>query len=1040
MYNFFKFFASRNLFATLLTLVGFIAGVFQLTVINRDMFPKVDFGEMVITTAYPGASPEDVELKVTNELEDEIKGIAGIKNITSASLENMSIIKVTIEPDEEDIEGVKDEITDAVNRVKELPKEVDELPKIVEIKTSIFPVLEIGLSGDVPYRELRKQARILEKKLERVNGVTRVSRNGYRDREVKIEILPEKMKELQIPLDDVIRAIGERNVRRTAGSFESYTSEKNIVTLAQFKDPQEVGEVIVRSTFEGPVIKVKDIAVIRDDFEDVEVESRVNGESAISFVAYKSSAADVIRTADRIKVMLEEHQELLPDNISLVFANDGSRFIRNRFQIVISNGILGLFFVIAFLWLFLNFKTAFWVSVSIPLTVMGVIIVLPFFGFHLDALMLLAIILVLGIVVDDAIIISESIYQEYEKGYTGVDAAVRGIQKVYAPVITTIVTTFIAFAPMFTMPGTMGKFCYVIPLTVSLALLFSLIEVTVALPAHLAPGLVPKDSAKHKEDWFDAVRDKYQALLSRLISGKRAYIIFFIFVSILGVTTYIASQKMNFVLFANKAADTFNVQVELPQGTSLKACGDKIRSIEAILKKEIRENELSSFVSRIGRKGMDPFLADNRENYALITVYLTPFSKRDRTAKEIVAGLKTKTKDLPEFLSIRYNVEGGGPPAGRPITLRVVSSDDVLREKYASKVEDYLNKLQGASDITRDDTKGKKQIEIKLDYEALARSGLNVRDIAQTVRTAYDGEVVTDVRYLDEEVDFRVQFVPDARDDLSYLNNLLVRNKNLQLVKLGKVADFEESVSTASINHYDAERAITIEGDVDKDIITPVKAMDKVLEEFSKEANEKGVLLLVGGEAEETNESVFALLRTLIIALLGIYCMLILLFNSFSQPIMVMLTVPFGISGVIIAFWFHSEPLSFLAVMGLIGLTGVVVNDSLVLVDRYNQLRKEDPSLSDFEIAVLGASQRLRAIIMTSVTTVAGLLPIAYGIGGLDPFLASMALAVGYGLLFATPLTLLLLPCMYLIGGDIGRLANAIFNFLKSLRNKFLAI
>lgn len=1031
MYNFFKFFASRHLFATLITLVGIIAGIVQLTTINRDMFPKVDFGEMIITTVYPGASPEDVELKVTNELEDEIKGIAGIKSIVSSSLENVSIIKVSIEPDEEDIEGVKDEITDAINRVKELPKEIDELPKIVELKTSIFPVLEIGLSGNVPYKKLRDQARILEKKLERVSGVTRVDRNGWRDREVKIEILPQKMEEYQIPLDDVIKAISERNIRRTGGSFESYTSEKNIVTLAQFKDPMEVGEVIIRSTFEGPTIKVKDIARIRDDFEDVELESRVNGEKAISFVAYKSSSADVIRTADKIKAMLEDHKSLLPQEISLVYANDGSRFIRNRFQIVISNGVIGLFFVIAFLWLFLNFRTAFWVSVSIPVTVMGIIIVLPMFGFHLDALMLLAIILVLGIVVDDAIIISESIYQEYEKGYTQVEAAVRGIQNVYAPVLTTIITTFIAFAPMFVMPGLMGKFCFVIPLTVTLALIFSLIEVTIALPAHLAPGLKPKDFSKEKADWFNKYRDAYENFLATLIKGKRYYIVFLAFIIILGASTFFAAKKMDFVLFSNKAADTFHVEIELPQGTSLKATGDAIKSVEKILKNNIKEAELSSFVSRIGRKGTDPFMADNRENHALITVHLTPFSNRNRTAMQIVSDLRGFTDKLSEFTHIRYRVEGGGPPAGRPITIRVITSSDEKRTEYADKIEQLLNNLKGATDITRDDTAGKKQIEIDLNYEYLARAGLNVRDVAQTVRTAYDGEVVTDVRYEDEEVDFRVQFIPEARDDIEYLENLLVRNKNSQLVSLGKVANFKESVSVSSINHYDAERAITIEGDVDKEVLTPVKATNKVMDEFKVQASKDGVLILVGGESEETQESVQALLRTLMIALLGIYCMLILLFNSFTQPIMVMLTVPFGVSGVVIAFALHNESLSFLAVMGVIGLTGVVVNDSLVLVDRYNQLKKEEPDLSNFEIAVKGAKQRLRAILMTSVTTVAGLLPIAYGIGGLDPFLASMALAVGYGLLFATPLTLLLLPCMYLIGGDLNEFKELVLGKIR---------
>lgn len=1016
MAEFFRFFAERNLLAYLLTLIIVLLGLGIASTMKRDLFPKVDFGEMLISTRYPGASPEDVELKVTNEIEEELKEVVGIKRYTSFSMENISIVHIRIDPDESDQDRIKQDIRDAVNRVTDLPPEVSESPLITELNTSIFPVIEVGLSSDLPYPELRELARRFEKKLKDVPGVSRIERFGYLAREIKVEARPEAIQNFEIPMRRIIAAIKARNIRATGGSFESYTSDKNIVTLAQFRDPLEVGEVIIQSTFEGPQIKVSDLAIVHDGFEEERIQSRMNGHSAISFVAYKTEAADIIRLVDSVKTLVEQEKAFLPQEVEVLFSRDSSRYVRTRFATVVNNGALGLVLVVSVLATFLNLRAAFWVALGIPVSLLGVVAVLPGFDVYLDSITLTAMILVVGIIVDDAIIVSESIYRNAECGMAPLPAAVAGIQQVFRPVLTTILTTFLAFAPLFAMPGMMGKFVFVIPLTITLALLISLAEI-ILLPAHLVPGLKRINTSKAAERvWFDRFRVGYKKLVR--LSLRFRYISVAVFIALLAGSIFYAVKFMDFVLFPSTAADQVFIAAELPIGASLEATSDRVREVERLIE-DLGPSEVASYVTRIGDAG-DGIIALERENAALLTLSLTPFNKRNRTADEIVEDLRGKTTQLEGFERIRFEIDTGGPPVGRPITIRIVGSDDKLRKQLADDVESYVQELAGAKDIERDDKLGKQQIEIKIDYNALARLKLTVADVAQTVRIAYDGEVVTNVRYGEEDVDFRVQLLPAARQDESYLKELIVPNRDGRLIRLKQVARFVVGPGPSNYHHFDGERSVTVTGDVDKAITTPLKITEAVAEHFELEQDYPGMRLVFGGEAEETQESVDALFVIFAVALIGIYFLLILLFNSVTQPIMVMIAIPFGLVGVIIAFALHGEALGFLAMMGIIGLIGVVVNDSLVLVDHINNLRQTLPDRSIVAVIAQGSANRLRAVVMTSLTTVAGLLPIGYGIGGSDPYMSPMALALGYGILFATPLTLILLPCLYMMGQDVA--------------------
>ena len=1022
MKNIIRFFAEQATLANVLTFLIVFLGLSALSVIQRDNFPSVDLLEMTVTTRYTGASPEDVELNVTNKLEEELKEVDGIDRFTSFSMENISIVHLWIDRDVRDTKVVKTDVRDAVSRVSDLPPEVDEDPLIEEITTSkAIPIIEVGLTGDVPYSLLRETAKRSEKALLAVPGVGSVTKYGYLDREIKLELAQDALEKYQMPAHEIVNAIRNRNIRATGGTFESYTSERNIVTLAEFSNPEEASEVIVRVTQGGSTIRVRDVAVLKDDFEPAKVLSRVNGEPAISFIVFKKESADIIRTVDAIKELVEENQHRLPEGVAIDYSNDKSRLVRNRLNVVIYNGLLGLALVMLMLTLFLNWHSALWVALSIPVVLLGTLFMLPVFGSFLDTIAMGAMILVIGIIVDDGIVVAENIWRYREAGRPPLDAAVEGTYSVFKPVLTTIVTTALAFVPMFYMSGTLGDFIFVIPLVVVIALALSLLDTLFIMPAHLISRARHTDnhSPPKTSQWFVVFQESFASVLSKLL--RLRYFVVVVFASLLIGAFWYAARYMDFVLFPTQSADELYILAELPSGSSLEHTAEKIAQVEEVVS-TLPPDELNSYITRVGTHGQ--FNLGENENWALLGVYLTPFAKRERNADEIMESLRARTAQLEGFTNFTYVIDSGGPPVGRPITIRIVGSDDSQREALSALVAKLLGKIDGVTDIERNNKRGKDQIKVDLDYVRLAEQQLSVTDVARNIRLAYDGEIVTSVRYGDEDVDFRVILEEKARSSEDVLGNLIIPNRDDRFVSLRDVADFHVEPGPSNIYHYDNERAITVTANIVKGVTTPVIATQTVIDQIDVDRDWSGMRIVAGGEAEETQESMGSLVVAFLAAAIGIYLVLLLLFNSLMQPLIVMLAVPFGLIGVILAFALHGQSIGFLAMLGVIGLTGIVVNDSLILVNLANRLFAEGESGSAKNVIVEATRNRLRPILLTSITTVVGLLPMAYGVGGSDPFSAPMALAMGYGILFATPLTLVLLPCLLLIGKDLSSLLH----------------
>jgi multidrug efflux pump subunit AcrB len=1021
--TFISFFAARESFANVFTFLVIVLGLIVLSIIQRDNFPKVEFDQMAAVTRYPGASPEDVEINVTNRIEDSLKGVDGLKEVVSYSMENISFVHITLDPDVSDKIKVKSEVRDAISRIPDFPAELSAPPTIRSATTAnLFPIIELGISGKVPYQVLRDTARNLERGLLRLPGVSNVTKYGYLSREIKVEIDPDAIEKWAIPTAQIAAAIQKRNIRSTGGSFESFTSDKNIVTLAQFADLREVEEVIVHTFNDGTLVRIRDLAVVKDDYESAKVLTKMNGNPAISFLIYKKESADIIRTIDSIKEYVEKQKNLLPETVSVNYSNDTSRLVSNRLQIVLSNGVMGLALVLLILSLFLDWRTALWVAIGIPVALLGSLVFLPVFDVYLDSIALAAMILVIGIVVDDGIIVAESIWQQREAGHPPLKAAADGTQQVMWPVITTTLTTILAFAPMFFMPGMLGDFVFVIPLVVTLALVISFLDITIALPAHLTHSYNrPMSEEDRATRFFTHVQDGFGLFLSRMIRWR--YLVIAAFAGMLVFSFVYATRYMDFILFPSQSADTFKIYVELPSGTSLMATHRKTSEIEAIIR-TLPEQELSSYVTRIGNHG--ELGQGENENWAYLAVYLTPYSNRSRTADQIVGALRKDIEKIPEVEKLWFEIDTGGPPVGSPVELMITGNNDSLRSDLAMVIANRLESIDGVIDIDRDDKTGKDQIKIDLDFLRLADMGLTVADVAQNIRVAYDGEIVTSVTYEGEEVDFRVIMNEKFRSSLDNLANLLLPTPQKGFIRLAEIATLEPKPGVTTIHHFDNERSITITADVVDDLITPLEAIDRALADINLPKDWPGLRVIVGGEAEETTTSIGNVIVAFIAAGTAIYLLLYLLFQSFLQPILVLTAVPFSLIGVIGAFALHHEPLGFLAMLGTIGLTGIVVNDSLILVDLINRYRKAQPADPLVASVVEAARDRLRPILLTTVTTVAGLVPLAYGFGGSDPFSAPMALALGYGLLFATALTLVLLPCLIMMEKDFDAIRQLI--------------
>ncbi len=1008
---------------------------------NSNELPIVDLGVVQILTIYPGASPKDVEQNVTRLIEEELQRVDGVETYKSVSSENASNIQVEIDVDNPDPEKVKDDIRRAVDRVTDLPVEIKSRPQIQEIKSSERPVLIVGVAGDekTKYGDLRRIAKVVEKDIKNIRGISKVVKYGFQDLEYHVDLNPEKLKQNYVALNDIIFALAERNIRATGGSLESYRTQRNILTISEFESIQDIREVIVRSSFGGGKLRIDDVADVSDSFEDESILTVLNGDRGIMLVVKKSESTDIITIVDKLKDYVKNKKAQLPPGITLSTANDLSKPVRNRINVVISNAVIGFFLVVLILIIFLDFRSSFMVALSIPSSFAITFPIMFSLGVDINALTLVGMIIALGMIVDQSIVVSENSLVYIRKGVSRFEAIKSATVEVAMPIIASVITTVLAFVPMLVMTGLTGKFVYVIPIVVIVSLVSSLVNCFVVLPNHLnhsLPEIEPPQEEEEKQickrGWqdhlFEYIAKPYRLSLPMIL--RHRYITVSAAFLFLFFSFWWSSRFVPINMFPPDGAEEFYIYVEMEDDSTFNTTEELITKIEAVVK-QIPKDELLYYTARIGTHVTDEQALvpiGGEEHLAYFQVSLRAHSKRDRDASiimdEVRSQVSEKVKGVKGIRKLSFKLVEQGPPTGKAIEMRIHSDNDKLRKQFVDSIVTDLKNTNGIYDVSTDAKVGREEYKLDINYNLLGTTGLTVQNVASTLRIAFDGIVATSLVRENENIDVRVRFPLKHRQNVQNVLNLHVRNQQGNLIPIRSFAKLSRIRGDTAIYHTNGDVTTTITAQT-KRTTQPQNVIDTMLKKYSSRLKEHPeVRFSYGGKAEENEKSIISLIQAFLAGLIAIYLVLTLLFNSFSQPAIVISAIPFGMIGIIWAFYFHDRPFSFLAMIGIIGLSGIVVNNSLMMVDFINKIFKRKTKKGTITVNALipevtiGATQRLRPILITTMTTVFGLLPTAYGLGGSDPLIEPMVLAIAWGLLFSTQISLFLVPVLYMLNLD----------------------
>ena len=1022
-----RFSVNQSLFVNLCSVLIIIIGLIVVFGMNREIFPNVDFDTVSISAAYPGATPLDIEKLITVPIEKELKEVDGLKEIKSSSAAGVSLITIKIDPDERDKKKVVNNIKSAVDRVKDLPEDITEDPVVTEVSSKQYPIIEVSLSGNMSEKKLQSYADALEDILEDVEGVARVNKSGYRDKEIQVRVDPEKMHERYVSFDEIEQALASRNISIPAGEINTEATEYSIRTTGEFSTAQEVENIIIRANDSGNWLRVKDVSEVKNSFKKEDIIYKTLGTRSINLIVLKKQSGDAITIVNEIKEACGAFQKRCPDILEISYVNDYSFFAKRRLNVLKNNGWASLIFITISMLLFLHSRVALMTILGIPIAFLATFIVMNMMGITINLISMFGLIIVLGMLVDDGIIVAENVYRYMEQGMHPREAAVKGAEEVMRAVITAVFTTIAAFSPLLFMTGIIGKFIRNIPTVLIVALLASLGEALIILPSHLADFVKIKYDARGKPvniskdmPWFKKLVRFYTKIVSSAI--KRKYKIVAGFTIVLILCGFLAFSVIKFILFPSAGINYFFIRGEAAIGTPLQKTNELILPIEEIVA-ELPSQEMDSFVTSVGsiqEDRHDPF-AGQASHLVQTTVYLTPEQDRKRSVEEIMDDVRKKIKDTHGFVELRFDKPESGPPVGKAVEARIRGEDFETLDVIAKEYMDHLNTMEGAIDITWDHKPGKEEMRIKVDNDKATLAGLSVAQIAKTVRTVFEGNIATKIKPVkaEEETDVTIMFPENISKDIGVFKDILIRNAYGNLIPLKKVASIERVPGTTTIHHLDGKRVVTASANVDTDKTTSLKA-NKMLEKKFRDIPERymGYSVKYGGEQEETVDSLMSLLKAFFYAFLIIYLILSSAFKSIIQPLIIMLAIPFGLIGVVFAFLTHGMSLSFMAILGIVGLNGIVVNDSIVLVDFINKLRRE--GISRPESIIKAGQMRLRPVILTTITTAGGLSTVAYGIGGKDPFLVPMALSICWGLIFATALTLVVIPCIYSIVDDLA--------------------
>ncbi len=1018
-----SFLVNRGLVVNLVSVFLLALGIYSMFSINREAFPNVNLDIIQIDTQYPGASPKEIEQLVITPIEQELRILNGIDKMISMSFPGSGRITLEVDPDATNRDKLSNQVTLAINRAR-LPSDLPDDPFVTEVDGSVFPIIRLAVSKPVDELHLKRFGDQIKDDLLALPGVAQVVVLGDRMAEIRVTVKPDRMVEERISVGDIATTLQNWNLNVPGGDIETDSGQKVVRVVGEFSNAEDAGSLVLRSNDANRVLRLRDVATITEDLIKPQVTYDVGGTPALSMLILKKTDADIIDTVNTVQDYIRTIPANYGQDVTTSTFQDFSKLTRMRLGVLTNNGIVGLGLVFITLLLFLRFSTAMTTTWGLPIIFLSGLAILYINGITLNMISMMGFIMVLGMLVDDAIIIGENITYYMEQGMNPFNAAVKGALELIGPVTTTIMTTIAAFIPMMFVSGIIGKFIIAIPIVVITLLLLSWLESFLILPSHVAHVTNPNKHPPERR-WLKLLENIYGWILVKAIRFR--WLTMLIAVAVLVAALGLA-RTMPFQLFPPAGVEEFIVRVTAPAGTSLNAMRTKMRKIDQEIRDRIEPLYLEATLIKTGDISFDEGdpLTQRGARYGQIRAIYTPaLGRPEHNALTEMQSLAETIPAMFPALEIAFTEVRPGPPVGRALEAEISSNDDKKSEQAARRLMTYLTQIDGVTTIDSGLKQGDDELQVHLDRQLATYAGVDLATAAQHIRAATGGLTVSSLHQGTEEVDVTIRYPSGQQRELKQLRQLLIPNHHQGLIPLHKIASFEQVDGFTTIRHKDGIRIVNVIADIDSKRITSMALNKQVRSHTADWLGDlaESVSVSYGGEEEKNQESIVDLAIAFLFALVAIFFILAIQFNNMSYPLIVMLAIPFGAIGIIVSFYLHNiywkpMPLSFFSMLGMVALTGVVVNSSLVLLVFIQRAIKE--GVEAHEAIIQAGRRRLRAVLLTAMTTIVGLLPTAYGWGGLDFFVSPMALALSWGLIFATVVTLIAIPAAFAVGLDLS--------------------
>ncbi len=1089
------FSVKNNVLVNMLMVVTLVAGSMFAFTLVRELFPESRPDKLMIFAVLPGEQPQEIVKAVTIKVEEAVRDIEGIEKVDSIVNEGSSMTVVTLLNEVSDVDTVLQLVKNDVDAIQGMPAELEKIT--VNKMEPKLPVISVAIYGKGDEADLKKAARQLKDDLLVLPGISNIEITGIRDDEISVEINPDRLRKFDVTFDEVAQAIRVANLDISGGRLKGDRTTVSVRALGEENKGKNLEEIVIRSDLSGQKVFVRDVATIQDRFVESDLEGYYNGQRAVTCTVYKTKSQDAIQIANLVKAFVAGKTNLpfdaygydqidqkpwyakpfvllncavfqgltkisgRPDpqdvyekslttpfdhNFKVEAHTDLARFVEGRLDLMTRNGISGLVLVLISLNLFLNWRVAFWASVGLPVSFLGTFVLMWIFGASINLISLLGLIIVLGIIVDDAIVIGENIYRHVEEGVPPMEAAVKGAEEVMWPVTIAVLTTIGAFAPLFFVKGQIGDFMGVLPIVVLSALSISLLEALIILPAHLAhlPSKEEQEARQKKvhrpsplSSLWHGFTTIQQRIMQDILPGWYEHLLRYamhwryvtIAISVAGLIVTGGMFKggiVEDVFVQDMDSETLVCGVEMPVGTTADNVKSRVQAISDYANKQPEVKSVQMFVARqYDIHGAGATAQNDQTHLGQLIIELKPADERDiageRSSQELTSLFRKFSATLAGVNSISWEALNGGP-GGKDIVVRVSGNDFQQAVEVMEKLKAHLSGYDGIHDLDDNYDRGKREVQIRLRQSAEV-TGITKTLLGRYVRSAVYGQESHRLTRNREDVKVMVRYPKAYRKNVYQLESMWIPTHSTTTVRewvpLSEVAELTESEGVTTIYRNQQKRTVTLYGDVDIEITPTGVVLEQLKDFFNSEIQPDypHVTIEFKGSYEEQTKAVSGLKIAFPVALLLIYMLLAGLFRSYGQPMVVMFAIPFGFFGAVIGHWLTGNPFTILSKIGMVALTGILVNDSLVLVDFIN--KRIQQGLSPLEASITGARLRLRAILLTTITTAAGLTPLMFETSFQAKFLIPMVVTMTFGLIFATGLTLVIVPCLNMVYFDL---------------------